>query len=138
MISPYLLFFSPVWCPTFIKDVQLLERVQRRATKYILDDFTSDYKDRLISLELLPLMMFYELLNIMFFIKSFKSPNNCFNISSYLKFASCGTRYSNIKLVHTRSPNNTSRHFHFNCFPQLWNTLPPIKLISQSIFLRVK
>ena len=51
----------------------------------MLDNFTSDYKDRLISLDLLSLMMFYELLDIMFFIKSFKSPNDCFNISSYLK-----------------------------------------------------
>ena len=55
--------------------------VQRRATKYILNDFTSDYKDRLISLELLPLMMFYELLDIMFFVKSLKAPKT---VSIYL------------------------------------------------------
>ena len=44
----------------------------------------SDYKDRLISLELLPLMMFYKLLDIMFFVKSLKTPNDCFDISNYL------------------------------------------------------
>ena len=60
LVCSHLIYCSPVWCPRFIKDIQLLERVQRRATKYILNDFTSDYKDRLISLELLPLMMFYE------------------------------------------------------------------------------
>ena len=117
-----------MWRPRFIKDIQLLERVQRRATKYILNDFTSDYKDRLISLELLPLMMFYELLDIMFFVKSFKTPNDCFNISNYLKFSACSTRSSTIKLIHTRSSNNTSRHFYFNRLPRLWNTLPPIDL----------
>ena len=127
-VRSHLIYCSPVWRPRFIKDVQLLERVQRRATKYILDDFTSDYKDRLISLDLLLLMMFYKLLDIMFFVKSFKSPNDCFNISSYLKFATCATRSSNLKLIHTRSPNNTSRHFYFNRFPRLWNALPPINL----------
>ena len=64
----------------------------------------------------------------MFFIKFFKSPNDCFNISSYLKFATCGIRSSNIKLIHTRSPDNTSRYFYFNRFPRLWNALPPINL----------
>ena len=37
------------------------DRVQRTAAKYILSDFTSNYKSRLVTLELLPLMMFLEL-----------------------------------------------------------------------------
>ena len=35
-----------------LKDIALLERVQRRATKFILSDYTSDYKTRLIQLGL--------------------------------------------------------------------------------------
>ena len=50
----------------FNKDIILLERVQRRATKYILSDYTSDYKTCLIKLNLLPLMYIYELLDILF------------------------------------------------------------------------
>ena len=96
MVRSHLIYCSPVWRTRFIKDIQLLERVQKRKTKYILNDFTSDYKDRLIFLELLPLMMFYELLDIMFFIKSLKNPNDCFDISNYLQFTTCNTRYSNI------------------------------------------
>jgi len=34
----------------------LLEKVQRRATKYISNKFTSDYKLRLLNLNLLPLI----------------------------------------------------------------------------------
>ena len=117
MVRSHPIYCLPVWCPRFIKDIQLLERVQRRATKYILNDFTSDYKDRLISLELLPLMMFYELLDILFFVKSLKTPNDCFNISYYLQFTTHNTRSSNIRLVHTRSSNNSSRHFYFNHLP---------------------
>ena len=39
----------------------LLERVQRRASKFILNDYSIDYKSRLIKLNLLPLMYIYEL-----------------------------------------------------------------------------
>ena len=42
-------------------DILLLEHVQRRATKYILNDYTSSYKSRLTKLNLLPLMCIYEL-----------------------------------------------------------------------------
>ena len=50
-----------VWRPHLMKDILNLERIQRRATKYVLNDYTSCYKDRLINLRLLPLMYIFEL-----------------------------------------------------------------------------
>ena len=50
-----------------------LEAVQRRSTKFILDDYTSDYKSCLHSLQLLAQMMLYELNDILFFVKSLRS-----------------------------------------------------------------
>ena len=44
-----------------LKDVAKLEQLQTRVSKYILQDYISDYKSRLISLKILPLMMLYEL-----------------------------------------------------------------------------
>ena len=122
-----------MWYP---KDIKLLERVQRRANKYILNDFTSDYRDRQVSFKLFPLMMFYELLDIMYFVKSFKIPNNCFYISNYLKFTTRSTRSSNIRLVHTRSFNNSSRQFYFHCLPRLC-ALPSINLDLPNNLIRV-
>ena len=49
-----------------MKDILNIERVQRRATKYILNDYTSSYKTRLIKLKLLPLMYLFELHDILF------------------------------------------------------------------------
>ena len=62
-----------MWRPQLIKDITLLERIQRRATKYILNDYTSTYKFRLEQLNLLPLMYIYEINDLMFLIKSLKS-----------------------------------------------------------------
>jgi len=41
--------------------VDLIEKVQRRATKYILQDYVSEYKQKLIQLRLLPVMYVYNL-----------------------------------------------------------------------------
>ena len=50
------MYCSPIWRPNLIYDITALERVQIRATKYVLNDFSSDYKFRLISLQILPSM----------------------------------------------------------------------------------
>ena len=92
-----LLYCSPLWRPHLIQDILLLEKVQRRATKVILNDYTSDYKSRLIKLQLLPLMYMYDLSDILFFIKSVKTPNNSFDIMNYVSFVRGATRSSDTK-----------------------------------------
>ena len=47
-----------------MKDIKLVENVQRRATKFIVNDFSMDYKSHLLQLKLLPLSMLYELNDI--------------------------------------------------------------------------
>ena len=51
-----LLYCSCLWKPYLLSDIELIEKVQKRATKYILSDYNSDYKLRLTRLKLLPLM----------------------------------------------------------------------------------
>ena len=41
IIRSQLLYCSPMWRPKYIKK---LEQLQRRATKYILNDYVSNYK----------------------------------------------------------------------------------------------
>ena len=52
---------SPIWRPSLIKDIKFIEQIQRRATKFILNDYHSDYYNRLIKLQILPLMYMFEL-----------------------------------------------------------------------------
>lgn len=121
-------YCSCLWQPHLLKNIALLEKLQRWTTKFILNDYSHlDYKNRLLSLNLLPLSMVLELNDLIFFIKSYQSPSNSFNIMNHLSFTSSHTRSGNyFKLQHTLSSNNSTRHFYFNCLPHLWNSLPPL------------
>ena len=78
---------------------------------------------------MLPLMCILDSSDIMFAIKSLKSPTNAFSITDYITLASGNTRLgSSNKLQHSRSFNVTSSNFFFNRLPRLWNALPIIDL----------
>ena len=100
-----LIYCSPLWRPQLIKDITLQERIQRRATKYILNDYTPTYKSRL---SLLPLMHIYEINDLMLLIKSSKSPSDNFQVRDHVTFTRNSTRSgTHHKLVHLRSTSAT-------------------------------
>ena len=75
-------YATQVWSPQSIDLITRTERIQRRATKFILKlpfVCAETYKDRLITLKLLPITYWHEYLNIMFF---YKAINNFATISN--------------------------------------------------------
>ena len=75
-------YATQVWSPQSIDLITRTERIQRRATKFILKlpfVCAETYKDRLITLKLLPITYWHEYLDIMFF---FKAINNFVTISN--------------------------------------------------------
>ena len=129
LVRSQLIYGSQVWRPHLLKDIDALEAIQRRSTKFILNDYTIDYKSRLLSLQLLPLTMLYELNDILFFVKSLKKPNTSFNINNYFTFSSnCTRSASHHKLVHKLARTNVIKNSYFYRLPRLWNALPPIDL----------
>jgi hypothetical protein len=65
-------YATQVWSPQSIDLITRTERIQRRATKFILKlpyVCGETYKDRLISLDLLPITYWHEYLDIMFSLK---------------------------------------------------------------------
>ena len=125
LVRSHLSCCSQVWRPYKIKDIRQLENIQRRATKFILSDYTSDYKSRLQSTQLLPVMYWLELQDLTFFIKSLKEPPDNLNTSDYVSFVSGNTRAAStsklsIKYTYYRS----SRHFFFTRIARLWNSIP--------------
>ena len=117
------------------KDIVKLERIQRRATKYTLNDFISDYKSRLSSLDFLPLMYEFELCDILFCIRCLRSPAEHFNIKNWITFSTNVTRSgSQQRMCHSRSTSIFSRNTYFNRLPRLWNSLPPLSLLTFHFF----
>ena len=129
-------YCSIIWRAQLIKDNKFIENVQRHATKYILSDFSSDYRSRLISLNMLPLMMQFEFNDLMFFIKCLKYPSNSFNILHYVSFCS-GTSISStlqkLMFPSARITLTLQRHLYFLRLPRLWNYLPQIDLNQCSV-----
>ena len=70
-----------------INDIITLERIQRRPTKFILNDYCFDYKNRLIKLKLLPLMRILDLISIVKFLKSTDAISN-FQVSNFFNLVS--------------------------------------------------
>ena len=122
-----ILYCSQLWRPHLITDIKSLETVQRRATRFILKDTSLNYKERLLNLKILPLMMEYEINDVIFFVKCIKQPTKYFNINEFVSFSTSNTRSStSLKLRHSVSRNNYLSHFYFNRLPRLWNSLPCI------------
>ena len=129
LVRSKLLYCSVVWRPHLLVDIKTLELVQRRATKFIVNSAGLDYRQRLIELHLLPLMMEFEMADILFFVKSLKYPSDNFNIEDFVQFCSLPTRSSTyFKLIHPFCRNTDERNHFFNRIPRLWNSLPSLDL----------
>ena len=111
-----------------------MEQIQRRSSKFILNltcrSDSLDYKSRLIKLDLLPLMNWLELQDVIFAVRCLQKPVDNFNITEFISFSTSNARLSsNHKLVHKgHHRSNTTRHFYFKRLVRLWNTLPFIDL----------
>ncbi len=94
LVRSQLTYCSQLWFPNKIQNIILLERVQRRATKYILNNYNISYKLRLIHLNILPLMYYLQLLDLLFLVKCLKNPSDSFNVFNHVTFHSGSTRSS--------------------------------------------
>ena len=66
LVRSQIMYCSQLWRPHLIHYITTLERIQRRATKFILNNYSMDSKNRLQYLRLLPLMYVYELNDLIF------------------------------------------------------------------------
>ena len=83
------MFCSTLCKPYLLKDITQLEQLQCCTTKYILNDYTSNYKSQLLELQILPLMYVLDICDIK--LKNLKTPTNAFDITDYIKFTSGNT-----------------------------------------------
>ena len=67
LVRSHLSFGSEIWAPQGPSaDLLRLEEIQRRATKFILQDYESSYVDRLKKLDFIPISYWHEIKDIVF------------------------------------------------------------------------
>ena len=129
LVRSNLTFCSQLWRPKLHRDIIKIEKIQRRATKFILNSSSADYKSRLIQTNLLPVMYWFELQDLLFVIKCLKKPTENFDIKKFLSFSTSITRSgTQHKLVFNHVRTNTVRHFFFHRVVKLWNSIPLVDL----------
>ena len=85
----------------------MFKQLQRRTTKFIMNDYQSSYFNRLVKLQSFPLIYTFEFAEIMFAIKALKSTSDSFDISNYVSFCFGSTRSSTQIKEHNKNYKNT-------------------------------
>ena len=126
LVRSYFCFASEVWAPqSTIKDLLLVEKTQRRASRFICRTANLSYKDRLIQLNLLPLNYWLEYLDLIFFFKC-KHELIHLDLNNYVSYCTSNTRRGTTALHLNVQYSRTSlfRDSFFNRIVNLWNAIP--------------
>jgi hypothetical protein len=136
-VKSQLVSASEVWSPKESKLKGQIERVQRRATRWILRTRFGEmsYKDRLKTLNLLPLCYDREIKDLTFFYKSLYGQTDL-NVFNFVKFVNHGrTRLSQNPGLVLETPlckSSTFKCSYFNRIVHLWNSI--CKTATPSVF----
>ena len=126
-------YCSLIWKPYLIK-VKLLESIQMRPTKYILNNYTSNYKDCILELNIQPLAVQLKLNDVYF--KAIKSLCLSIGINQYLITSKVNTRFGEPNYnTFIQLPLVVSILF-FNHFPRTLNALPVIDSLLSMITIK--
>jgi hypothetical protein len=126
LVRPLIEYSSQVWSCNVKKLIVNLESVQRRATKFILNDFSSPYFDRLNSLKLLPLALRREYLDLVYF---FNCTHNLIDINMTILPTFIPTHRTRTGMDPLLLSNKLVKHTiydkYYSCrISKLWNALP--------------
>ena len=134
-------YCSVVWSPYTKKNIENFEKVQRRATKFILKT-EDNYETRLKKLNLMSLKNRRILADVTFLYKALNGISNV-NIDSYIDFYSDTDHYSlgkydDLSLKKKYARTNPLKYSFFHRIVDSWNLLPYDirKAVSVNIFKR--
>ena len=125
----HLEFAIPAWSPWLVQDIEILERVQKRAVNFIVGLSGRTYEDKLRELKITSLAERRKKFDM---VQTFKILNGHDRVDSSIWFKTVGdnanrltrnTAYRN-NLVATRSRTDIRKNFFSNRVVNLWNSLP--------------
>ena len=131
-ICPIVEYSTPVWNPQIVCDIDAVERVQRRFTKFLPGLSQLPYIDRLNALNLKSLeerRLNFDLILL------FKIINNLIplNPNDFIEFANLSTRGHNLKIRVKYSRTNIKKYAFPNRIIHCWNDLPSEVVNAQNI-----
>ena len=133
LVRPHLEYCVQFWSPYYRKDIDKLERVQRRVTKMIPRLRNKPYEERLKELNLFSLSsrrMRGDLIEVFKMIRGFSNVN----INDYLNIDRTGTTRNNgYKITGKRFRSDEAKHFFFNRVVNVWNSLPAQVVNSNTV-----
>ena len=133
LVRPHLEYCVQFWSPYYRKDIEKLERVQRRATKLIPRLRNKPYEERLNELNLFSLEKRRLRGDLIELFKMFHGFDNV-NISDYLTVdRERTTRNNGFKIIGRAFRSNEAKHFFFNRIVNVWNSLPAHIVSSNTI-----
>ena len=152
LVRSKLEYASCLWNPHAKGKIEDLERVQRRATNFLTKNCRRpspnhmDYTRRLQECNLLPLSYHREVLDVIFFLKSFHGKTG-YNIWEYVRLAdeerNRETRDTTegTKLLLRGNVTSKNEHFFPNRIVCIWNSLPAplrgtLKPLSESLVIK--
>jgi hypothetical protein len=133
LVRPHLEYGVQFWCPAYKKDIDLLEKVQRRATRLIIGMKGKDYEDRLKLLKLFSLSrrrIRGDIIQVFKFYKGIDKVemNELFKFSDYRR-----TRGHKGKLYKNNCRLDVRKNFFSNRVVDMWNGLPDQLLECNSV-----
>ena len=131
-VRPHLEYCAPIWNPHYCKDIDTLEKVQRRATKLVPSISTLSYEFRLNQLQLhslycrrqrSDLIEVYKIMNNQYL----TNPDNIFT-----RAPGSTTRGHTLKLFKPRVNTTVRQHFFNSRVITYWNNLPQDVISAKS------
>lgn len=131
-IRPILDFAAVVWCPYFVKDVDMLERAQRRATKLPCTLRNVTYEERLAALGLTTLAVRRQRGDL---IETFKILQNSYavELDFFKRNLNDQLRGHSLKLSTERCNRLCRKNFLANRVVAKWNSLPDSVVTAPSV-----
>ena len=128
VVMSNLSYSSQVWAPQSVKLIEIIERVQRRATKYILSlPYRTDisYKERLRLTELIPLCYWHEYLDLVYTYKSIvNNTDTQFKISKPMRVTRRTASSKSVLLDIPKAKTVTFQNSFYSRASRTFNTLP--------------
>ena len=133
LVRPKLEYCVQFWSPYYQRDIDKLERVQRRLTKMIPRLRNMPYEDRLKNLNLFSLSKRRMRGDLIEMFKIFKGFDNM-NAENYFTLdQSITRRRHDFKVIGKRFSSDEAKHFFFNRVVNVWNSLPSIVIESNTV-----